>query len=102
MSNASRFRVLAIGYIILFCIYGVGLLNPSISLAGGHDQRDSRKGHMRSRFSFALIGDLPYNAEQEEKFYNLIDDINSEEQAFVVHDGDFKSGWPSCEPKAGV
>ncbi len=96
MSNASRFRVLAIGYIILFCIYGVGLLNPSISLAGGHDQRDSRKGHMRSRFSFALIGDLPYNAEQKEKFYNLIDDINSEEQAFVVHDGDFKSGSSLC------
>jgi Calcineurin-like phosphoesterase len=48
------------------------------------------------RFSFALIGDLQYNAEEEAKFPNLIDDINRANVAFTVHDGDFKSGSSLC------
>ena len=49
-----------------------------------------------SKFEFALIGDLPYNSEQETKFLNLIEDINHFKLAFVVHDGDFKSGATPC------
>ncbi|MCG8353302.1 MAG: hypothetical protein MI924_36520 [Chloroflexales bacterium] len=48
------------------------------------------------RFEFALIGDLPYDAEQERKFDNLIADINNNRILFTVHDGDFKSGSSPC------
>ncbi|MBD2058957.1 metallophosphoesterase [Oculatella sp. FACHB-28] len=47
-------------------------------------------------FSFALIGDLPYDNDQIEKFGNLTDQINQSDSRFVVHDGDFKSGTDLC------
>ncbi|MEG3849861.1 hypothetical protein QT971_21210 [Microcoleus sp. herbarium19] len=48
-------------------------------------------------FEFALIGDLPYSAEQEVQFPSLIADINRSPSAFVVHDGDIKSGSSLCD-----
>lgn len=48
-------------------------------------------------FEFALIGDLPYSVEQEAKVPNLIADINQSPAAFVVHDGDIKSGGSLCD-----
>ena len=48
-------------------------------------------------FEFALIGDLPYSAEQEAKFPSLIADINRSPAAFVVHDGDIKNGFSVCD-----
>ncbi|WP_293146503.1 metallophosphoesterase [Microcoleus sp. bin48.metabat.b7b8b9.023] len=48
-------------------------------------------------FEFALIGDLPYSAEQEAKFPNLIADINRSPATFVVHDGDIKNGYTVCD-----
>jgi Calcineurin-like phosphoesterase len=49
------------------------------------------------KFSFALIGDMQYNAEEEAKFPNLIRDINRSDVAFTVHDGDIKSGSSRCD-----
>jgi hypothetical protein len=48
------------------------------------------------RFEFGLIGDLPYNPEQEAKFPHLIQAMNEVNLAFVVHNGDFKSGVSPC------
>ncbi|MEG4093003.1 hypothetical protein [Microcoleus sp. Pol12B4] len=48
-------------------------------------------------FEFALIGDLPYSAEQEAEFPSLIADINRSPAAFVVHDGDIKNGSSVCD-----
>ena len=49
------------------------------------------------KFEFALIGDTPYDDAQETNLFpNLIKDINSAKLAFVVHDGDFKSGASPC------
>src|SRR4051794_7651481 len=45
------------------------------------------------RFEIGLIGDLPYSAEDERKFPNLIDEINKADLAFVVHDGDFQADF---------
>jgi len=38
---------------------------------------------------FAVIGDMPYNAQQETEYKNLIKDINSQNLAYVVHAGDY-------------
>ena len=49
------------------------------------------------RFAFALIGDMPYGAEGDAKFPNIIADINADRNlSFVVHDGDFKNGSSLC------
>lgn len=45
-----------------------------------------------SFFSFGLIGDLQYSPFEERAFPKLIDAMNAENLAFVVHLGDFKSG----------
>jgi hypothetical protein len=48
-------------------------------------------------FDFALIGDTPYNDDQAtNRFPNMIADINRVPLAFVVHDGDIKSGATPC------
>ena len=49
-----------------------------------------------NRFEFALIGDLPYTPQQEQQFQPLIAEINQSEAAFVIHDGDIKSGIAPC------
>jgi hypothetical protein len=50
-------------------------------------------GKNQPRFEFGLIGDLPYSAEDETKFPNLIEDMNKADLAFVVHDGDFEADF---------
>jgi hypothetical protein len=49
-----------------------------------------------ARFSFAIVGDAPYSAREEALFTQMLDEINQENVAFVVHVGDFKSGSSPC------
>lgn len=50
-----------------------------------------------ARFDFALIGDTPYNEfDATNSFPNMIEEINRAQLAFVVHDGDIKSGGVPC------
>jgi hypothetical protein len=75
---------------IVVLAFGVGLTSQS-SIA----PRTSPSGN--GRFTFALIGDMPYGAEGELKFPNVIADINADPTlAFVVHDGDIKDGSSLC------
>lgn len=55
-----------------------------------------KNGLETPKLEFGLIGDLPYTPEQDAKFINLVNDINRSKLAFVVHDGDFKSGSTLC------
>jgi hypothetical protein len=49
------------------------------------------------RFTFALIGDMPYGPEGDLKFPSVRDDINANRTlSFVVHDGDIKNGSSLC------
>ena len=47
-------------------------------------------------FTFAAFGDTPYTDEEESRFPGMIAEINREKLAFVIHVGDFKSGWSPC------
>lgn len=48
-------------------------------------------------FEFALIGDVPYTEEARTNLFpNMIREINEADVAFVVHDGDIKSGSAPC------
>ena len=49
-----------------------------------------------ARFSFAIVGDAPYNALEEFLFAQELREIDREDLAFVVHVGDIKSGGSPC------
>ena len=50
----------------------------------------------RGSWSFAVFGDTPYNQTAEALLTPVIDQINREDLAFVVHVGDIKSGGEPC------
>ncbi len=77
-------KYLVVGFIIFASVIGFGSWSYAQSSAD-------------KPFEFALIGDLPYSPEQEAKFPNLIADINRSPSAFVVHNGDIKSGSSLCD-----
>src|SRR5882672_4270184 len=53
------------------------------------------------RYDFALIGDVPYNEMQATNLFpNMIEELNHARLAFVVHDGDIKSGSAPCTDEA--
>lgn len=80
----------------LKCMANAGLvaaigLGPAV-LAGGAEPKYADR-----QFDFALIGDVPYDALQETNLFpNMIDELNQAQLAFVVHDGDIKSGSSPC------
>ncbi len=47
-------------------------------------------------FSFAVVGDAPYNYQEEGEFTAMLERIGREDLAFVIHVGDFKSGSSPC------
>ena len=49
-----------------------------------------------ARFSFAIVGDAPYNVREEALFAQMLGEINYENLAFIVHVGDIKSGGSVC------
>jgi hypothetical protein len=56
---------------------------------------DDRSGEP---FSFALIGDLPYDDVQSAKLDRVLADINRDERVqFTIHVGDIKSTLSSCD-----
>ena len=46
--------------------------------------------------SFGLIGDMPYSHWEREQLPELLADMDREDLAFIVHDGDIKSGGSVC------
>ncbi|QBQ55927.1 metallophosphoesterase [Nitrosococcus wardiae] len=51
-----------------------------------------------AEFSFALIGDLPYEDEQVASFNRLIDHVNRDcTVQFILHAGDIKGGGERCD-----
>ena len=74
------------------------LLTLTVGLSGQAAADSSDREGLETRgFEFALIGDAPYTAAQREKVNVLIQEMNRERLAFVVHDGDFKSGSTLCD-----
>jgi len=71
-------------------------------LAGGVAvERVCAEEAAREPFTFALIGDIPRFGDKQVEpdllpFKRLRDEINASGVAFVVHDGDFKSGASPC------
>ena len=70
---------------LLVLIAGCSLhVAPAPSSAGGE------------RLSFALIGDTPYNSLEAYALDAMIEQMNREDLAFVIHVGDITSGRGPC------
>jgi hypothetical protein len=50
--------------------------------------------------AFGLFGDTPYNHWERESLPDLIAEMDREDLAFTVHDGDIKSGSSACSDEA--
>jgi hypothetical protein len=46
-------------------------------------------------FVFGVMGDTPYNEREEAQFLGMLERMNAEPLAFIVHVGDFKAGGDS-------
>ncbi|NBT95056.1 MAG: hypothetical protein EBT47_08670, partial [Chloroflexi bacterium] len=69
---------------------------PATALA---DAPIARPAPVGSAFSFGLWGDMPYaKGGDYPKMTRLVNDINSENIAFSVYDGDVKDGSSLCTP----
>jgi hypothetical protein len=85
-----RYLTIALGLALL------AILVFSIVLANVREVPPSEGDTGVTQFEIGLIGDIPYNAEQQHKTDVLIGHLNSESLAFVVHVGDIKSGGSPC------
>src|SRR5450631_992502 len=63
------------------------LLSATLALSGCASQPTSKDA-----FTFAVMGDAPYNEREEAPFLATIERMNGEALAFVVHVGDIKAG----------
>lgn len=66
------------------------------ALAGCATAEEPTKKEGSQRFEVALIGDFPYAAGQEAQAQTMFDELNGEDLAFILHDGDIKSGSTPC------
>lgn len=79
-------------YPLLFCTILAALLCSPVCIAQTTD------AVQEVRFSFALIGDIPYSQSQVGAVERLIWDINRDASVrFVMHAGDIKSGIEHCD-----
>lgn len=92
-----------------FMFFAILLVAVAGTVIGAHAQRgrennngpqrndddwdDHDNFHPRGRFAIGLWGDMPYSDEQALiGVPNIIHDMNSQNLAFTVHDGDLKAG----------
>ncbi|CAA9448828.1 MAG: putative transmembrane protein [uncultured Rubrobacteraceae bacterium] len=85
-------RYLAVALILAVLV----ALSATVVSAEPREKPFGKGGKGPSKFEVGLIGDIPYNAEQEIQTQNLFEELNREKLAFVAHDGDIKSGSSAC------
>ena len=87
-----RFLVKCVTGVCTAGVFAAAVSSMSVASAA---PRTSPAGN--GHFSFALIGDMPYGPEGDQKFPNILAEINADRTlSFVVHDGDFKNGSSLC------
>ena len=94
---------------ILAAIALTATVLPSLAFAYGDNGNGNANGKNKNYpyganqtssrpYSIGLWGDLPYSQSQADAIPAVIEDMNSQDLAFTVHDGDLRqgSGVPSC------
>jgi len=92
MRRARRSIVAGLAALAVATTLSVGSASASGQVRDAGDQRGSG-----DRFTFAVIGDIPYGDAQIANFPNVIKQINADPAVqFVDHLGDIKSGSTLC------
>lgn len=71
-------------------------LSSLLTLCGGAVAAMSGDDVENIEYSFAALGDTPYNTEEEQQFIAMLAELNRSALAFAVHVGDFKSATAVC------
>ncbi len=66
---------------VVLCLHTAGCAAPAVS---------------PEAFSFAIIGDAPYKPREEPHFERMMERIDREDVAFVIHVGDIGAGRGAC------
>jgi hypothetical protein len=72
------------------------ILGFNIVLAKLQERTPDERDAGVATFEIGLIGDTPYNVEQQRETEVLFGELNSETLVFVVHIGDIKSSGSPC------
>jgi hypothetical protein len=74
-------------------LVAVAMFTLATTMVAQARQNNDRQETEREKFAIGLWGDLPYSDVQAQiGIPNLIADMNKQELAFTVHDGDLKAG----------
>src|SRR5215510_7344090 len=85
-SRAGKLRAFAL-------LSAAMLIFGAFTTLRAYQQDDDNQGDGGERFAIGLWGDLPYSDVQAQVGVpNLIADMNKQDLAFTVHDGDLKAG----------
>jgi hypothetical protein len=100
MLSRTRITCVAAGAALLL---STALASPAMAASGGLDGRNGQanntvqSGGDNSRFSFGMIGDVPYGSAEIAAFPSYVQDLNAhKELSFVGHVGDIKNGSSLC------
>jgi hypothetical protein len=75
----------------------VALATTAAPLAQAAPEKDHSGGAGQNPYSFAVIGDVPYGADQLSALPTWISEINAADPRFTVHVGDIKNGSTRCD-----
>jgi hypothetical protein len=82
---------------IAFTLAAASLGVAATATAGGQDDHGGHHDYHRADYTFAVIGDVPYGADQLAAFPKWIQQINDDPAVqSVVHLGDVKNGSSVC------
>lgn len=75
----------------------IATVAPTLAIGAGPGDQDDEAQKDRRTYAIGLWGDLPYSMTQATVGVpNLIADMNRQDLAFTVQDGDLKSGSSEC------
>ncbi len=86
--------VMGIGWVLVV----VMMTQSSFAQQFGTSRERDRGDFGQQKFSFAVIGDVPYDDRQVEELDRVIEEVNrARDVKFVMHAGDIKGGGARCD-----
>jgi hypothetical protein len=91
----NKSRILTLAVLVAACAIGLPAFQEE---KGKTEETDARAARSTASAPYAigLWGDLPYSPAQVPGVWNIIADMNDQNLAFTVNDGDLKAGSGAC------
>ena len=93
MELRNGFNIRTRGAVLLLCAAALLAQSANERTAQAGERREDRGSENGPRkYTIALWGDMPYNALGKQQYPNLLLDVNENDVAFSIFDGDLKAG----------